>query len=110
MAYGLEVRDAGSNVVFSQNSLSATIKDVIQVAAGEAGSRAYPDLTGVTISVNRISNTTVFDYRAGNGVAAQIRANVTVSYPGGVPTVAWSFAQTLSSDVYVPTTILVFAK
>lgn len=80
MSYGFEVVTSSGKVINS-SVIPVTLLDIIAVPAGGSGSKGYPDLAGIGITLGVQIQKTV------NTVSSNPEASV--SYPDGVPTVSW---------------------
>ena len=95
MASGLQIFDANARAVFDSANAGATLYDVVQLASSSgSGSRGYPGLTGRTIYFVRIAMTD------GSGPDNQLHT-ISVSYPGGTPTVSWTKVTATSKPAHI---------
>lgn len=80
MSYGFQVVTSSGKMIDS-STIPVTLLDIISVPAGGSGSRAYPQLSGLGVTLGATVQKTV------NSTTSN--PEVSVSYPGGVPTVSW---------------------
>ena len=80
MSYGFEVTTSSGKVINS-SVIPVTLLDIIGISPGQSGSKSYPNLSGLGVTLGVTVQKTV------NTVSSNPEASV--SYPSGIPTVNW---------------------
>lgn len=76
--------------LFDTTSMALSYIDQFTVTGGASGSRSYPAFAGWTFYAAQVQDDpTGADFSDVNSFTALA---ITISYPGGIPTVSWSLA------------------
>jgi len=95
MAFGIQLMDSSGNTTLDSTTVAYSHIDVISVAKGASGSQAYHNLVGWTIYVSQIQDfATYSDY---NDIVDWSGVDVGITYPSGVPTVAYDSNQSVGN-------------
>jgi len=91
MSYGLRIWDASGNMTLDTDNVAYAHVDIISVSAGASGSQAYSNLNGWTVYVAQVQDFATYAQRS--DVLDWSGVDVTITYPSGVPTVAYNSNQ-----------------
>jgi len=104
MAYGIQLRGSGGNVELDSTTAAYSQVDLISVAKGASSSKAYPSLVGWTLKSIQIQDFATYnDY---TDVVDWSGVDVSITYPSGIPTVAYNSNQSVGGGGTVKLFIL----
>lgn len=91
MAYGIKIFDSSGTVMLDSTTTAYSYVDVISVGVGASGSKSYSSLNGWTIYVAQVQDFATYNARA--DILDWSGVETTVTYPSGVPNIAYNSNQ-----------------
>lgn len=94
MSFGIALYSETGSPFLSMGDTTFSFVDLITVQPSSASSKSYPDFIGWVIRTSVVQDT------PNPGVADVVNFSsirTTISYPGGVPTVAWDYLASIGA-------------
>jgi len=93
VSYGLRIlaNDKGAAIDTSNGVEAFTLASIFTVAGGASGSVAFPEYVGFNLHVTEL----------GLGLGGTACHSTSVSYPGGIPTIAYMSGSTSATQITV---------